>query len=183
MDKIYDETAAKTMGITKEGQIQILIHCGSRGFGHQVCSDYLRISERATKKYGLNIVDRELACVPNNSPEGESYRKSMFSSLNFAWANRQMITHWTRMTFQRILKMSEQDLDMKLVYDVSHNIAKVERHKVDGDQTRDLVVHQKRSYPCLSCRYGTAALQISSYRSTCNYSRVYGYCKLDTDRK
>jgi tRNA-splicing ligase RtcB (3'-phosphate/5'-hydroxy nucleic acid ligase) len=150
VDKIYDETAAKTMGITKEGQIQILIHCGSRGFGHQVCSDYLRLSEQATKKYDLNIVDRELACVPNNSPEGESYRKSMFSALNFAWANRQMITHWTRMTFQRIFKMSEQDLDMKLVYDVSHNIAKVERHKVDGEQMRDLVVHRKgatRAFP------------------------------------
>ena len=84
----------------------------------------------------INVVDRELACVPNISPEGESYRKSMFSALNFAWANRQMITHWTRMTFQRVLKMSEQDLDMKLVYDVSHNIAKVERHKVDGEGSR-----------------------------------------------
>ena len=150
VDKIYDENAAKVMGITKEGQIQILIHCGSRGFGHQVCSDYLRLSEQASKKYNLNIVDRELACVPNNSPEGESYKKSMFSALNFAWANRQMITHWTRMTFQRVLKMGEQDLDMDLVYDVSHNIAKVERHKVDGEQTRNLVVHRKgatRAFP------------------------------------
>ncbi|MER5175611.1 MAG: RtcB family protein [Candidatus Nitrosocosmicus sp.] len=150
VDKIYDEKAAKTMGITKEGQIQILIHCGSRGFGHQVCSDYLRISEQSAKKYNLNVVDRELACVPNISPEGESYRKSMFSALNFAWANRQMITHWTRMTFQRVLKMSEQDLDMNLVYDVSHNIAKVERHRIDGDETRDLVVHRKgatRAFP------------------------------------
>ncbi len=150
VDKIYDENAAKVMGITKEGQIQILIHCGSRGFGHQVCSDYLRLSEQAAKKYNLNIVDRELACVPNNSPEGESYKKSMFSALNFAWANRQMITHWTRMAFQRVLKMSEQDLDMELVYDVSHNIAKVERHKVEGEQTRDLVVHRKgatRAFP------------------------------------
>ena len=102
------------------------------------------------KRYNLNVIDRELACVPNGSPEGESYRKSMFSALNFAWANRQMITHWTRMAFQRVLKMSEQDLDMKLVYDVSHNIAKVERHKVDGEGTRDLVVHRKgatRAFP------------------------------------
>ena len=150
VDKIYDDESSKTMGITKEGQIQILIHCGSRGFGHQVCSDYLRLSEQAAKKYNLNVVDRELACVPNISPEGESYRKSMFSALNFAWANRQMITHWTRMTFQRVLKMSEQDLDMNLVYDVSHNIAKVERHKVDGEGLRDLVVHRKgatRAFP------------------------------------
>jgi tRNA-splicing ligase RtcB len=150
VDKIYDDNAAKTMGITREGQIQILIHCGSRGFGHQVCSDYLRLSEQAMKRHGLNISDRELACVPNNSVEGEGYRKSMFSALNFAWANRQMITHWTRMTFKKVLQMSEQDLDMELVYDVSHNIAKVERHKVDGEGTRDLVVHRKgatRAFP------------------------------------
>src|SRR6188472_1645277 len=80
VDKIYDEEAANTMGIRKEGEIQILIHCGSRGFGHQVCSDYLRLSEQAMKRYNLNVVDRELACVPNTSVEGESYRKSMFSA-------------------------------------------------------------------------------------------------------
>ena len=131
---------------------------------------------KRTKKYNLNIVDRELACVPNNSPEGESYRKSMFSALNFAWANRQMITHWTRMIFQRILKMSEQDLDMKLVYDVSHNIAKVERHKVDGDQTRDLVVHRKGATRAFPAGMEQLPSQIPFYRSTCNYSRVYGNC-------
>ena len=150
VDKIYDEEAANTMGIRKEGEIQILIHCGSRGFGHQVCSDYLRLSEQAMKKYNLNVVDRELACVPNTSVEGESYRKSMFSALNFAWANRQMLTHWTRKTFQRVLQLSEQDLGMELVYDVSHNIAKVERHRVDGEGSRDLVVHRKgatRAFP------------------------------------
>lgn len=150
VDKIYDERAASTMGIEKEGQIQILIHCGSRGFGHQVCSDYLRLSEQAIKKYNLQIIDKELACVPNNSPEGESYRKSMFSALNFAWANRQMITHWTRITFQRVLGLDERDLGMDLVYDVSHNIAKVERHKIDGEGARDLMVHRKgatRAFP------------------------------------
>lgn len=150
VDKILDKEAAKAMGITREGEIQILIHCGSRGFGHQVCSDYLRLSEQAMKKYELNVVDRELACVPNTSVEGESYRKSMFSALNFAWANRQMLTHWTRMTFQRVFNLSEQDLEMNLVYDVSHNIAKVERHTVEGEGSRDLVVHRKgatRAFP------------------------------------
>jgi tRNA-splicing ligase RtcB len=150
VDKILDKEAAKAMGITLEGEIQILIHCGSRGFGHQVCSDYLRLSEQAMKKYELNVVDRELACVPNTSVEGESYRKSMFSALNFAWANRQMLTHWTRMTFQRVFNLSEQDLEMNLVYDVSHNIAKVERHTVEGEGSRDLVVHRKgatRAFP------------------------------------
>jgi tRNA-splicing ligase RtcB (3'-phosphate/5'-hydroxy nucleic acid ligase) len=150
VDKIYDQVAAKSMGLDHEGQVTILVHCGSRGFGHQVCSDYLRISEVALKKYGFRLADRELACVPNNSSEGEDYRKAMYSALNFAWCNRQMITHWTRKAFERIFKISEQALDMQLVYDVSHNIAKVERHKVNGEGTRDLVIHRKgatRAFP------------------------------------
>ncbi|MGH1568167.1 MAG: RtcB family protein [Nitrosopumilus sp.] len=146
--EIHDQEAAKRMGI-EEGTITILIHCGSRGFGHQVCSDYLRVSEQAMEKYDIDLPDRELACVPNNSEEGESYRKAMFSALNFAWSNRQMLTHWTRNSFQRVFNQSESDLDMKLVYDVAHNIAKVEKHKVDGSD-RNLVVHRKgatRAFP------------------------------------
>ena len=146
--EIHDEEAANRMGI-KEGTITILIHCGSRGFGHQVCSDYLRVAEQAMEKYNISLPDRELACVPNNSEEGESYRKAMFAALNFAWSNRQMITHWTRKSFERVFDQTESDLDMKLVYDVAHNIAKVEKHKVDG-QERKLVVHRKgatRAFP------------------------------------
>ena len=146
--EIHDQDAAKLMGI-KEGTITVLIHCGSRGFGHQVCSDYLRISEQALKKYDIELADRELACVPNTSEEGESYRKAMFSALNFAWSNRQMITHWTRKSFERVFKQSESDLDMKLVYDVAHNIAKVEKHKIEG-KDRGVVVHRKgatRAFP------------------------------------
>ncbi|MDH5658163.1 MAG: RtcB family protein [Nitrosopumilus sp.] len=146
--EIHDEEAANRMGI-KEGTITVLIHCGSRGFGHQVCSDYLRVSEQAMAKYGITLPDRELACVPNVSDEGESYRKAMFAALNFAWSNRQMITHWTRNSFERVFNQSESDLDMKLVYDVAHNIAKVEKHKVDGKE-RKLVVHRKgatRAFP------------------------------------
>lgn len=148
VSEIHDEEAASRMGI-REGTITILIHCGSRGFGHQVCSDYLRVSEQALDKYGINLADRELACVPNTSEEGESYRKAMFSALNFAWSNRQMITHWTRKSFQRVFDQSESDLDMNLVYDVAHNIAKIETHKVDGKERR-LVVHRKgatRAFP------------------------------------
>ena len=146
--EIHDEEAANRMGI-KEGTITVLVHCGSRGFGHQVCSDYLRVSEQAMEKYDINLPDRELACVPNTSEEGESYRKAMFAALNFAWSNRQMITHWTRKSFERVFNQTEADLEMKLVYDVSHNIAKVEKHKVDG-QERKLVVHRKgatRAFP------------------------------------
>jgi tRNA-splicing ligase RtcB len=149
VDQIHDKEAAKKMGIFNEGQITILIHCGSRGFGHQVCSDYLRVSEQALSKYKINLVDRELACVPNSSEEGESYRKAMFAALNYAWSNRQMITHWTRKAFERIFKQTESDLDMKLIYDVAHNIAKVEKHKIDGE-LRSVVVHRKgatRAFP------------------------------------
>lgn len=148
IEKIYDEEAAKRMGI-QEGNVTVLIHCGSRGFGHQICSDYLRVSEQALKKYNINLPDRELACVPNTSEEGESYRKAMFAALNFAWSNRQMITHWTRKSFERVFKKSESDLDMKLVYDVAHNIAKVEKHKIDGKE-KSVVVHRKgatRAFP------------------------------------
>ena len=146
--EVHDQEAAKRMGI-EEGTITILIHCGSRGFGHQICSDYLRVSEQSMEKYGIDLPDRELACVPNNSDEGDSYRKAMFAALNFAWSNRQMITHWTRKSFERVFGQTESDLDMKLVYDVAHNIAKVEKHKVDGKE-RKVVVHRKgatRAFP------------------------------------
>ena len=146
--EIHDTAAADAMGI-KQGTITVLIHCGSRGFGHQVCSDYLRVSEQAMKKYNIELPDRELACVPNTSEEGESYRKAMFAALNFAWCNRQMITHWTRKSFQHVFNQTESDLDMDLIYDVAHNIAKVEDHTVDG-RTRSLVVHRKgatRAFP------------------------------------
>ncbi len=149
IQEIFDENAARIMGLEK-GKITVLIHCGSRGFGHQVCSDYLRYSEKSLKKYNIELIDRELACIPNNSIEGENYRKAMYSALNFAWSNRQIITHFTRKTFEKIFSSSESGLEMKLVYDVAHNIAKVERHKVDGEGMRDLVIHRKgatRAFP------------------------------------
>ena len=149
VQQIFDENAAKIMGLEK-GQITVLIHCGSRGFGHQICSDYLRYAEQSLKKYKIELIDRELACVPNNSIEGENYRKAMYTALNFAWSNRQIITHFTRKTFEKVFSISETELDMGLVYDVAHNIAKVERHKIDGEGTRKLVIHRKgatRAFP------------------------------------
>ena len=146
VDSIHDAEAAQAMGL-EEGQITVLIHCGSRGFGHQVCSDYLRVAEQAMEKYGIELPDRELACVPNGSEEGTSYRAAMAAALNFAWANRQMITHWTRKALARVTGESEDSMD--LVYDVSHNIAKAEEHKVDGEARR-VMVHRKgatRAFP------------------------------------
>ncbi len=151
VSEVHDEKAAERMGL-KKGTITVLIHCGSRGFGHQVCSDYLRTSEQALEKYDISLPDRELACVPNSSEEGESYKKAMASAMNFAWSNRQMITNWTRKSFERVFGQSESDLDMRLVYDVAHNIAKTETHKIDsnGNERKKVVVHRKgatRAYP------------------------------------
>jgi tRNA-splicing ligase RtcB (3'-phosphate/5'-hydroxy nucleic acid ligase) len=148
VSEVHDEEAANRMGI-EEGAVTILTHCGSRGFGHQICSDYLRISEQALKKYDITLPDRELACVPNSSEEGVSYKKAMFAALNFAWSNRQMITHWTRKSFERVFNQSEDDLGMDLVYDVSHNIAKEEKHTINGKE-KSVVVHRKgatRAFP------------------------------------
>jgi len=149
VDKIFDKEAAAKYGITQENQIMVLVHTGSRGLGHQVCSDYLRIIEAATKKYGISLPDRELACAPMYSKEAENYMKAMACALNYAWANRQMITHWVRESFKKVFKMSEEDLGMRLVYDVAHNIAKYEYHNIDGS-VKKVVVHRKgatRAFP------------------------------------
>ena len=148
VEKIYDEQAANALGLFP-GQVTVLIHSGSRGFGHQVCTDYLSTMERALKKYGIQLPDRQLACTPVNSVEAKAYLGAMRAAANYAWANRQCLTHWTREVFQRIFKKSPRDLLMSLVYDVAHNIAKVEEHEVDGRKMR-LVVHRKgatRAFP------------------------------------
>lgn len=149
VDKIFDENAANKFGITQTGQVAVLIHTGSRGLGHQVCSDYLRVMEVAIRKYNIHLPDRELACAPNNSKEAEDYKKAMAAALNYAWSNRQMITHWTRKAFEKVFKASEKDLEMRLVYDVAHNIAKVEEHFINGEKKK-VVVHRKgatRAFP------------------------------------
>jgi tRNA-splicing ligase RtcB len=142
VDKIYDEGAAKVMGIDRQDQIVTMIHTGSRGCGHQICSDYLRVMEGATKKYGISIPDRELACAPVDSPEAQAYYSAMCAGANFAWGNRQMIMHWVRESFEQVVGQSAESLGMDLVYDVAHNIGKKETHVVDGEEV-DLVVHRK----------------------------------------
>ncbi|NWG09149.1 MAG: RtcB family protein [Nitrososphaerales archaeon] len=149
VDKILNDEAAKRFGITQTGQVVVLVHTGSRGLGHQVCSDYLRVMEVAVRNYNIYLPDRELACAPNTSKEAEDYKKAMAAALNYAWSNRQMITHWTRKAFEKILNLSEVDLGMKLVYDVAHNIAKTEQHSINGEK-RKVVVHRKgatRAFP------------------------------------
>ncbi len=142
VSKIFDTKAAKVFGIKEEGQIMVMIHTGSRGFGHQVCTDHLRVLEQAVKKYNIWLPDRQLACAPIKSKEGQSYLKAMACAANFAWANRQLIVHWVRESFERILKDSAENMDMGIVYDVCHNIAKLEEHIVDGKKTK-VCVHRK----------------------------------------
>jgi len=149
VERIYDREAAKAMGIFSEGQITILIHCGSRGYGHQICSDYLKVMERAVSKYNIRLPDRELACTPASSPEATQYLKAFGCAVNFAFANRQAISHWVRQSFEQVFKRPAEEMDLRIVYDVCHNIVKLEKHKIDGE-SRDVFVHRKgatRSFP------------------------------------
>jgi len=149
VDKIYDPRLAKELGITEVGQVTVMIHTGSRGLGHQVCSDYLRIMERAARRYNMPLPDRELVSVPAGSREAEDYFAAMKAAANFAWTNRQLITHWVREVFSRVFKRSADDLGMHIIYDVAHNIAKLEEHIVDGGRRR-VYVHRKgatRAFP------------------------------------
>ncbi|MCK4347736.1 MAG: RtcB family protein [Thermoplasmatales archaeon] len=142
VEEIFDSNIAKIYGIKNKDQIVVMIHTGSRGFGHQVCTDHLRVLEQAVKKYNIWLPDKQLACAPVNSHEGENYFKAMACAANFAWCNRQMIVHWIRESFERIMNVSAEDLGMHIVYDVCHNIAKLEEHEVNGKK-RKVYVHRK----------------------------------------
>ena len=149
VDKIFNEKTAKAFGITYEGQVTVMIHCGSRGYGHQVCSDYLRVMEHAVQKYKISLPDRELACAPGNSQEAKDYIEAMACAVNYAFANRQAIMHWVRQSFQQVYGENPEKFGLSLVYDVAHNIAKVETHNIDGSQKK-VWVHRKgatRAFP------------------------------------
>jgi len=149
VESIFDARAATAFGLEKEGQITVTIHCGSRGCGHQIATDYLKVMEHSVRERKLELPDRQLACAPVNSKEGEDYFKAMACGANYAWANRQMILHWVRQSFEETFKRSAEDLGMHQVYDVAHNIAKIEEHEVDGKKTK-VYVHRKgatRAFP------------------------------------
>lgn len=139
-DRVFDPETATALGITGQGQIVVMVHCGSRGFGHQVASDYLKVFEKAMRRYGISVKDPQLACAPFRSPEGQDYFSAMNCAANTAFANRQVITHQIREAFAAVFGLSAEELGMELVYDVAHNIAKVERY-AEGD----LLVHRKGS--------------------------------------
>ncbi|MBX3350652.1 MAG: RtcB family protein [Nitrospira sp.] len=139
-NRVFDSETATAFGITGQDQIVVMVHCGSRGFGHQVASDYLKIFEKAMPRYGISVKDPQLACAPFRSPEGQDYFSAMNCAANTAFANRQVITHQIREAFATVFGRSAEELGMELVYDVAHNIAKVERYS-EGD----LLVHRKGS--------------------------------------
>ena len=148
VDEIYDAEAAEAFGLFKD-QVVVQIHCGSRGLGHEVCSQYLRELQDAPRRYGIEIPDRELAAAPFNSREGQRYMAAMAAAANYAFANRQVLAHFVRLAFERVLAGKVDGWQLQQVYDVAHNIAKVEEHDVGG-RRRSLVVHRKgatRAFP------------------------------------
>ncbi len=151
VDEIFDEHIAKVLGLTKKDQIVVMIHTGSRGCGYQICDDQLRELSRyflkegnmfVSKEYNIKLLDRQLVCAPINSEAGSNYFKAMICAANYAWTNRQMITHWVRESFEKVLNRSADELGLEIVYDVAHNIAKLEEHVVEGKRKK-VYVHRK----------------------------------------
>lgn len=142
VDEIYEPEIARIFGIDHEGQVTVMIHSGSRGLGYQICDDYLVVMQQAMRKYNISVPDRQLACAPVRSPEGQRYFAAMACAANYAWANRQAMAHWTREAFSHVFGKGPQGLGMRQVYDVAHNIAKFEEHEIDGVRKK-VVVHRK----------------------------------------
>jgi tRNA-splicing ligase RtcB len=158
IDQLYDRDLCDEFGLTL-GQITIMIHSGSRGLGYQVCDDYTKSMIHCLQKYNINVPDRQLACAPVNSPEGKAYLGAMKCAANYAWANRQCLMYLTRKVFERLFAASWQKMGMELIYDVAHNIAKVEKYTLDGKE-KTLCVHRKGAtrafgpgHPALPKRY------------------------------
>ncbi len=141
VEQIFDAEAARVMGL-EEGALALQIHCGSRGFGHQICTDYVREFQSAVKRYGIQLPDRELVCAPLNSPEGQNYLAAMRSAANYAFANRQMLAHNARIAFEQVFAGKVRDWRLRQVYDIAHNMGKIETHIIDGQEVK-VCVHRK----------------------------------------
>jgi len=149
VDHIYDIEAANALGIGQKGQVVATIHCGSRGFGHEVAQDFIKLAESKQKDYGFKLVDRQLACLPLKSAEGQAYLSAMSCGANFAWANRQLLMHGVRQAFSTVFGRKARARDLPMVYDVCHNIAKMEEYEING-QVQSVCVHRKgatRAFP------------------------------------
>ncbi len=149
VEEIYEPAIARSMGIQEVGQVLLLVHTGSRGLGHQVCGDYVKTLRQAVRKHDIDLPDQELACAPVKSPEGQDYLAAMACAANYAWANRQCIAHWARECFVKVFGKSLPQIGLEMVYDVAHNIAKIEDYEVEGKRLK-LCVHRKgatRAFP------------------------------------
>ena len=162
VDEIYDSKAADLFGLEKD-QITVMIHSGSRGLGHQVCSDYIKVMQQSALKYGIKLADRQLACAPLSSPEGKRYYSAMACAVNYAMTNRHCLSHWVRASFERFFGKSSEKLGLNIIYDVSHNIAKMEEHDVDG-RVRRVCVHRK----------GATRSKPSGHKDVCNKYKYIG---------
>jgi tRNA-splicing ligase RtcB (3'-phosphate/5'-hydroxy nucleic acid ligase) len=160
VSEVYDADAARIFGLELE-QVTVIIHCGSRGFGYQVCDDYLTVMDKAVRKYGIELPDRQLACAPVLSQEGRDYLGAMRCAINYAFANREIIAHRTRETLERALNISPRELRARTVYEVAHNIAKFEKHRVNGE-ARELCVHRKGATRAFGPRHPAVPLQYQS---------------------
>jgi tRNA-splicing ligase RtcB len=148
VEEVYDDDVARALSL-HQGQMTVIVHTGSRGLGHQVCDDYIKMLLKASAKYKIDLPDKQLCCAPITSEESQQYLAAMACAANFAFCNRQLITHWVRETFEDVFQIGPRRLGLELVYDVCHNIAKVETHEVDG-KARKLCVHRKgatRAFP------------------------------------
>lgn len=141
VDQIFDSAAAQAMGL-QEGMLTLQIHCGSRGFGHQICSDYVSQFQEAARRYGIHLPDRELVCAPLSSPEGKDYLAAMRAAANYAFLNRQILAHGARQAFESVLAGKVKNWHLHQIYDIAHNMGKVETHQIDG-QPRKVCVHRK----------------------------------------
>ena len=177
VDEIFDKHAADKMGIERLGQVMVMIHSGSRGLGHQVATDALTEMERAMARDGIRVNDRQLACAKIGSPEGQNYLTAMSCAANYAWVNRSSMTFLSRQAFAKMFDQTPDDLDMHVVYDVSHNIAKIEEHVVDG-KLKTLLVHRKgstRAFPPhhplipVDYQYTGQPVLIGGTMGTCSY--------------
>ena len=158
IDQLYDAKLCDTFGLDL-GQVMLMIHSGSRGLGYQVCDDYTRNMVHCLQKYNINVPDRQLSCAPVNSPEGQAYLSAMRCAANYAWANRQCLMHLARLSFEKVFGKPWEKLGMHLIYDVAHNIAKIEKYNIDGKEKK-LCVHRKGAtrafgpgHPALPERY------------------------------
>jgi tRNA-splicing ligase RtcB len=161
VEKIFDDSAARSFGITGPGQVVVTVHSGSRGLGHQVATDYLKIMEENSAGYGFTLPDRQLSCAPIKSREGGDYFAAMAAAANFGWANRQLILHRIREAFSKVLSSTPENLGMHLIYDVAHNIAKIEEYEVEGKRVR-AYIHRKGAtralpagHPLVPSRYSS----------------------------